>query len=448
MEKKMLFLTLMAVALMAILPGALAATLTLSPSEVLLGGASAARDTFYTATFTVKNTGIDNATAISIVSSGVASKYNMTFSNVPGTLDPNASQVVTVSAYMPLSKNSASEKIGNIVASASNAGAATASVYMQAENKLEIYDADVDVEGKSEDIGCTGTSCSYSIDETAKPEDTVTVSLKFKNLFTDDEKIDIDNINIDAIIEGIDDGDDLEPEDNVNEFDLRYDSKVTKTLVFKLPSKIDEDTYDILIDVDGEDENSATHEIHWILHLDVEKDSHDLVVREITPAQLQSSCERILPLSLNVYNRGSSNENHVVVIIDNTQLGIALKDEFALDSDEDYTSFFNVVIPQNTLPATYNLLIKTYYDYNKQISIYSIPIVVTKCQQAENITTPTQLQQNATVIQQPVIPPSGEGAAVAKQVPFTESTAFMVLLVVGVVALLIIIFIIIARLVR
>jgi hypothetical protein len=445
MEKKMLILALMAFALIAILPGALAATLTLSPTQVDLGGAGAARDTFYTATFTVKNTGIDTATGISIVSSGVASKYNMTFSNVPETLAPNASQIVTVSAFMPLSKNSASEKIGSIVASASNAGAATASVYMQAENKLDIYDADIDVEGKSEDIDCTGTSCSYSIDENAKPEDTLTITLKFENLFTNDDKIDIQNINVDAIIEGIDDGDDLDPDTSIKEFDLRYDTKVTKAMTFKLPTKIDEDTYDIVIDVEGEDENGATHESHWTLSLNVERDSHDLVTRDINPQQMASSCERVLPLSLNVYNRGSSDEDNVVVIVSNTQLGIAIKDEFALNSDEEYTSFFNIIVPQNTVPATYNILIKTYYDYNNQMSIYSIPIVVTKCN-ATTPVTPVTPSQNTTIIT-PVVP-TGDGAAVAQKVPFTDSTAFMVLLVAAVIALLIIIFVIIAKLIR
>jgi len=446
MEKKMLILALMAFALIAILPGALAATLTLSPTDVVLGGASAARDSFYTATFTVKNTGIDAATAISIVSSGVASKYNMTFSNVPETLAPNASQIVTVSAYMPLSTNSASTKIGNIVASALNAGAVTVPAYMQAENKLVIYDADIDIDGDSEDIDCTGASCSYSIDGKAKPEATVTLSLKFENLFTDDEEIYIENINIDAVIEGIDDGDDIEPEDSVNEFDLKYDTKVTKTMVFKLPTKVDEDSYDIVIDVEGEDEEGATHEIHWTLSLDVERDSHDLVVKDITPDQMAASCEKMVPLSLNIYNRGSSDEDHVVVIIDNKQLGIALKDEFALDSDDEYTSFFNIVIPENTLPATYNVLIKTYYDYNEQVSIYSIPFVVSKCSITTPV-TPVTPAQNTTIIT-PVVPTGNNGAAVAQKVPFTESTTYMVLLVAAVIALMILIFIIIARLIR
>ncbi|MCX6710561.1 MAG: hypothetical protein NTZ02_00545 [Candidatus Woesearchaeota archaeon] len=459
MEKKMLLLAIMVVALIAILPGVMAASLAVNPSSITIGGSDVTyqRDGFYIASFTITNTGSDNLTGISVSASNVNSRYNVTFFDVLTVIQPNDSQTITVSAYIPDDQNAAVQKIGNIIVkSNSNTPLISIPLNMQAANMLDVYGMSVSIDGSSETIfnsattSCTD-SCSDNIDKNAKPGSTVTLTIKLKNDFQDisSDRIDINNIEIDSLIEGIDNGDDLSPTDLPSSFDLAPQKKTTKTLTFEIPQNAQEDTYTIYVDITGDDDNGATHEGHWKLQFDLNQEAHSLLVTAVDPSQLQAStCNRVVPLSVTVLNIGRNDEKNAVVTVENSQLGMGLKNGFSVNSGDSYASQFDIVVPQNAIPATYNLVIRTYYEYSHASSISSVPLVVSACQQAENITTPTQPQQNATVIQQPVIPPSGEGAAVAKQVPFTESTAFMVLLVVGVVALLIIIFIIIARLIR
>ena len=88
----------------------------------------------------------------------------------------------------------------------------------------------------------------------------------------------------DSVIRDMDDGDDLEEESN--EFDLRPGRDKSVTLNFEVPLEVDEDTYDVDIHVEGEDENGTTHEVDWIVYLEVEKDLVSLHLSDVVKANL------------------------------------------------------------------------------------------------------------------------------------------------------------------
>jgi len=421
--------------------------LTIVPSSITVGSSTSERESFYTQTFTIRNTGDYPITNI-IVSSNANSKYNATFTNVPSSLAVGQEQLVTLTAYIPDDKDSGEEKIGTITVTSSEAST-SADLLMNAQNMLEIYDLDVIVDGKSDDIPCSGVVCGVTSDEKLKPDSKVDVKITLRNLYQSSNKVDIEDITIDAIIEEIDDGDDLEPTADISSFNLRYDKKVEKTLTFNIPSKVDEDTYKLVLDVEGDDENGATHKVSWIIYLEVAKESHDLVIKELTLSNSEVSCDRTTELKVSVFNRGLNDEDQGVLTIENKQLGIGRRDDFTIDEGEKYTQYFTLSIPSSAVAGNYNIIAKVYYDNDELTDTQVIPITVSKCETPTPTPTPTPTQtpQNITVVVQPTPTPT-TGGVVAQEVPFTESTLYIVLLVIAVIALLIIIFIIIAKLIR
>ncbi|MCX6709643.1 MAG: hypothetical protein NTV63_01665 [Candidatus Woesearchaeota archaeon] len=417
----------------------------ITPATVIVGGTSAERLSFYTSTFTVKNTGDYALTGIS-VSSNAISKYNVTFTNAPTSLASGQEQIVTVRAYIPKDQNSGEDKIGTISVT-SNEASASAELYMRAANMLEIYDMNIVIDGQSDDVPCNGETCDITFGEVVKPDSKVDLVLTVKNLYSSVQKVDINNIAIDAVISEIDDGDDLELDSDVADFDLTYGKKVEKTVSFILPSKIDEGTYDMTVDVEGEDENGAIHSVRWLIRLDVEKESHDLIIKEITITPSEVSCDRSAEVRVRILNRGSQDEDSALITIENKQISVGQRDQFSVSSDEEYTSYFTIEIPSSAASATYNILTKAYYDIDEEMDSESTPIIVKKCETAATSTpTPKPTATPSDVIVQPT--PTPVGVVAETKVAFTETTAYLVLLVIGVLALLIILFVIIAKLIR
>ncbi|MEM0230610.1 MAG: hypothetical protein QXW00_02085 [Candidatus Woesearchaeota archaeon] len=441
------------VLVLALIKPVLAASISVSTSSITFGGSDAERDSYYTATLTITNTGSDNVT-ININPSGVNSRYQLSIlPNQSITIPGNNNQtIINLQAYIPKSEDSAKHKIGNLIISGSGITSQTVTLYMQAVNKLEVYDMDIEVAGSSQNVDCTYDGCSYSVDKKAEPGSSLTLTIKLKNDFTKDENIDINDIEINSYIENINNGDDLYPDREVGTFDLAPEKKVTKAVTFTIPENAEEDEYTLAVEISGEDDNGAVHSFKGEIYFEVKRPSHAIDIVEISPSQLEvSNCSRSATLAVKIINRGRNDEKHVAVTAANQQLGIGLKNDLSLNYGESYTNVFTIIAPQNAVPGTYMLTIKTYYDYDELSSISSVPLVVKTC--APEVVTPTEPEQPVQNQSQqesaPVIiqPPSG-AVAVAQKVPFTETTTFMVLLVVAIVALLILIFVVIAKLVR
>ena len=244
--------------------------------------------------------------------------------------------------------------------------------------KLDITKLDVTVDGSSDKDLTNGELISKD----AKPGSTVKVKVKVENMFTSDEKLEIQDVLVSGTIEGIDDGDDLEEEGN--EFDLRQGRSKTETLTFEIPKKVDEDEYTLTIIVEGEDENNTLHELEWDLRLEVKKEKHAIEIEKTSLRKETIGCDEATTLEIKATNYGRDDEEDVTVEIVSSALEIDLKEEeIELTNDlfdEDSTYERTVTIKADGMDAgTYPIEINVYYDGDRLDDSKSVNLVIKEC---------------------------------------------------------------------
>jgi len=246
---------------------------------------------------------------------------------------------------------------------------------------LKISDLDVKVGGKSDKNLNNGDKISKE----AKPGDKIEIKIEIENLFTDEEDLEIEDIEVEVIIEGIDDGDDL---DDSKEFDLKADDNKKIKFNFEVPLEVDEDTYDIEIHVEGKDENGITHEIDWTLELEVEKEKHELRITESNLNPSEVSCNRNSRLDVEILNLGEDEEEDVRLGITNSNLGINIFErnielETGIEDDASFKKTFSINLGDNVRSGIYPILIKAYYDDSELSDTKTAELSVNVCGETE-----------------------------------------------------------------
>jgi len=200
-----------------------------------------------------------------------------------------------------------------------------ASVHSQG-TKLAISKLEVEVDGRDVTV-----NNGDSISKEAEPGSKVSFDIEIENLYTREEDINIEDVEIMVTILDIDGGD---LEDDANEFDLASGRTKSRKVSFTIPYEVDEGEYTVIIMVKGEDERGTEHELFWDLILEVEKDKHVLKILEadINPGILE--CNTSSTLSVSVINAGEKDEDDAEIRISNRELGIDIFDEFSLDEGE------------------------------------------------------------------------------------------------------------------
>ena len=132
--------------------------------------------------------------------------------------------------------------------------------------------------------------------------------------------MDIEDIEVMITIKDIDDGDDLEESAEIDT--LKDGKKETVSLDFEIPLEVDEDVYDVIIEVDGEDENNTNHEAEWNIQLEINKDKHDIIVHDATLSKTSVECGKSVMFDAEIINIGSSDEDDISVRITNSDLDL------------------------------------------------------------------------------------------------------------------------------
>ena len=226
--------------------------------------------------------------------------------------------------------------------------------------RLIISDLDVKIDAKTDKSIQNNTKISRE----AAPGSKVEFNLEVENLFTDDEDLEIEDIDVEITIENIDDGDDLD--EDVDEFDLKAGKNEDLTIKFDIPLEVDEDIYDVIISIEGQDENQTTHEILWNLELQVEKEKHEIRILKAGITPLIISCQRQVALNAEIINTGTEDEDDATLEITSPELGISsVTKGLELDEGTEDNRFTKQVteligkdVPAGVYPVTFN----TYYD--------------------------------------------------------------------------------------
>ena len=331
--------------------------------------------------------------------------------------------------------------------------------------QLIITDVDVKVGGKSDKNLKDGDDIS----EEAKPGDTVEFTIQFANNFSNDDDIDIDNIDAQVTLEEIDDGDDLD--EDAKEFDLKADDDKKVKVTFKIPLEVDEDTFNVLIEADGDTDKNGSQEVKMELSLEVKKEDHEIrfLRNSVTPSEVK--CGRTVQLSTGVINTGGDDEDGVVLEVSNTDLlGMSFRETFdltneAFDSDSKFQKTFSYNVPADTAPGSYPITSKVIFNDGRDVETETADLVVGVCdvtakkeakapeeeqkteESAVVVVKPTQTAQTtqpgtAQTVSQPVL------AKPQQTSMFGSSNNFLSTLIVGEIALVIVAVIIIFAVMR
>jgi len=244
--------------------------------------------------------------------------------------------------------------------------------------KLEIYDLDVKVDDKTS----SGLSDGRTISKDAEPGSTVTFKVEVKNTYSDEVDIEIEDIVITVTIEGIDDGEDLDEE--TDDFNLDADKKKKKSLTFDIPFLVEKDSYDVIIKVEGTDEDGKDHELEWKLVLDVDKSNHELMIYKADLTSDTLECRRTTNLNVEIINIGEEDEDEVVVEVQSDELGIdyyVVDIELDAGSDEDsvYENSFDITLPEDLAAGSYSIKITTYRDTTRVEDTKTVTLIVEEC---------------------------------------------------------------------
>jgi len=270
--------------------------------------------------------------------------------------------------------------------------------------------------------------------------------------------LDIEDIQVTVTIEGIDDDDDLE--EDAKEFDVNADDDKTVTVKFKLPLEVDEGTYDVLIEAEGEDEDGLTHSTEARIDLEVEKEDHEVIFHRKSLSPSEISCQRTTQLSVGVINTGAQEEEETVLEIANADLGVNLRETFDLsddpfDSDSKFIKTYSVRVADDVAPGIYPIVASVTFDDGDETETTTLDLAVGSCAAAqETVEEVTEEEPEVVVVSPPtqIIPTTGvtvtEPTQAAEQKSLLQSGNFVTALIVGEVLVVIVAILLVVALMR
>jgi hypothetical protein len=355
-------------------------------------------------TFTVTNNGNTPLTGITVTSDADV-KYSVVFTNVPTSLAIGSNQVVTVTATTPITELPGTKSIGNVNVS-STEKSETFSLSVDVRGRLAIDDLDIRVGSESSN----NLDNNDKIGDDARPEDTVKFDITVENRYSRDDDVDIDDVTVKVTIEDIDDGDDMEEE--ADEFDLNPKEREEVQLIFDLPLEIEEGDYNVVVEIEGEDDNGNTLSETWSLILVVDKKTHAVQIKRASLSQSEITQGQTTILTTEIINLGSRNEDEVVLEIKNSNLDINFKevdielDNDLTDDDSKYRKTITISTADDLVPGTYSIDIRVYYDDDNLDDLTTVDLVI-KAKQSTTVTPPTTNDDNDDDDGFQVITPTG-----------------------------------------
>ena len=396
--------------------------------------------TYYTTTNTTNGAPTITSTPVTGASTGVEYRYNvvaedpdadpLTFSLL---VNPTGMSIGTSSGsitWTPTSSDMGSHAVIVEVSDSSLTDSQSFEINVSEGPKLIISDLDIKVNGKSD----KNVHNNSRIKKEVAPGDKIEFKIEIENRFTKEEDLEIEDIEVEIIIEDIDDRDDLEEE--AKEFDLDPEKDKTVDIDFNIPLLVEEGDYDVIINVEGKDENGTTHEIRWELELEVEKEKHALVIRKVTLNPSTLSCSRTSTLNFEVVNIGRDEEEEVAVEVLSQEIGLNFRQgNIELEEGDDaddvaYNKRLTINVPENQEQGTYTININAFYDTTKLDATESIELNVQDCERVKKVKEPVK-EEKPDKDEVDVIRPPGveeQPPAPVTRISFRDSNSYLIFL--------------------
>ena len=319
---------------------------------------SAFSNTTVADTFVVRNIGTQNLTNVTF-QHAINSEYHLTFSPAQiSSLHPNQGQTITVSLKTRSNEKPGTNTVGTVTVHADEASESF-DIRSNITSRLQVSSVDVNVDDESDSDVEEGDT----VEDNAKPGSEIRMGIEVENNYASRDDIRIEDVKMTVTIKDLDDGRDVDFD--VNKFDIDANDEELKFIEFTIPVEVEEKTFDILIEVDGEDENNIVHRDEYTIKLKVDKKSHEVAITDVdvNPA----SCGEQGSISVQVQNLGANTERDARIQVTNKELGISLKqdkielDEDPFSKDNSYTKTFTFKVPSPATPGEHMLNVTAYF---------------------------------------------------------------------------------------
>lgn len=322
-----------------------------------------------------------------------------------------------------------------------------------AGSKLVISNVDVKVGGKT----LRGLQNSNEISEEARPDKPVEFRVEVRNNFTSRDDVRIQDITVRATIERIDDGNDLKQESD--RFDLRADTESKNIFVFTVPLEVLEDTYTVIIEAEGQDQNNTFESDEMRLKLEVVKENHLLDIIKDTLIPTDVSCSRKnVQLSTTILNIGNNDEDSVNIKITNPDLGIDISDLIGglkarpNQPESKFSKTYSFKVPDSAEAGRYPINMRVVYDNDRKVTQETTTLNVKDC-----ASKPVVIQNTSKVNQGPVVVVGGTTPPSKPEIPpgttitqesLLQNNLFVAAVVIGEVIAVIVGIVLVANLLR
>lgn len=417
-----------------------------SANDVILGSPSQKRgENIEGQVWTVTNTGSEAITNIVLTLSGIDSKYQVTTNLTQTTLNGGESMDVLFNAYVPDDQDAGRIRIGTAQLTGNGVSTLTKPILIEAENNLIIDRITVNVGGRKETLRSPGT-----IDKEAKLGDDIQITVRLKNTHSN---LRMENINIEL------DSLDLDVADGLDQSIRRINKGDTEEVTFRFTLDIEDvdpadAPFTITINVDGEDENGATHGESWDIRLDMDTLSRDVRLVSYTATPSILSCnDRSVRLDYRLRNVGTRDTSNAMVEFKISEIGFG---ELVrnLEIDEGYSEDFTTTLNfgQTLKDGTYLLEMTIYATTSSSDKTDSevIPLEV-RCGTSKGDTTNNQTT-DSNIEMTPTAPVQVTGVPVASSTGtsssiFKNADKYLIALGLLVLVLLVVVIALAARLI-
>ncbi len=306
--------------------------------------------------------------------------------------------------------------------------------YLTSNTELSITGFDVKVDGKSSKNLNNGDTISRK----AKAGSKVDFDIELSNIVNIGVGTAINNVDVKITIRNIDDGDDLEEE--ADEFDLDPGDKDSVRLKFDIPSDAEDDTYDVITNVEGEDSNHTTYKVEWKMGLKVERESHLISIKTFTLTPSTVVCGDSANLNIDVLNNGKNDEKNAALTLKSDDLGIDVTDTFSLDQDDNYNKVFVLKLPSNLNSGEYPINVKSYYNNDKVTDTKTVTLNKGTCIEQGTLQQKSSLKTIETATLPSQIPSVTNKKVQTTQISFSDSSLFaevlLMILIIAIIAMI------------
>lgn len=324
----------------------------------------------------LKNTG--NQKLIDFTATtNTASKFNVTFTDIPSSLDPNTEAVVKIKARVPedldaffLDKTERKNTIGDVTINAKSSNVSVTAkqpLQMEAKNALIVRDVDVTVRSKVKNVDENDRV------ENLKIRDAVRLDIDLENLFStdDNEDIDIRDVTID-----IDTNTKIFDIDNkIDMNNIRANAIETGILTFYVEDDAQDGTYKISLEAQGEDDNGALHGDRISFNLEVVRKQNEISVEKITTAPEKLSCTtKQATIHVLLHNTGKSNEEKAAIKVESKEFS-ERRQQLKIDRDDFHEEKFTLPLQ----PGKNVVQIEAFYDNDKVSATEGYTIEMPDC---------------------------------------------------------------------